>query len=291
MLKSIITWRAQDCSLPVFGYDQTSCEGRLHFRSCILVQHLYLFLQHLPIFTVDMGYMTFPCIQSYDSISQYRTAFPLLNECDSCTEWTEHRWQQKYRTLSTATLPSVLVLGQVGEGELLSGDENGASCDWNVWGLLSTVQFVCSLDTWTMNTSQCLFPFGNLYYPERDYPKCSLTINRKTFVKRLLDLTTEHWTALACHSNSQLLVCIQMCVSVNRGGMIPTAVRQAPRFLCKLRAHYLDTDTSEVNNCVTGPVEDQRTLKNYIFKSMSISGHRFPLQRSKNLLIYCNSFM
>lgn len=54
--------------------------------------------------------------------------------------------------------------------------------------------------------------------------------------------------------------------------MIQTDVRQAPRFLCKLRDHYLDTDTSEGSNFVLGSLEDQKTLKNYYdyiyFKSM-----------------------
>lgn len=82
------------------------------------------------------------------------------------------------------------------------------SCDWSVWRLLSTVQFVSG----DMNTLLCLFSFGNLYYPEWEYPKCSLTINRKTSVKRL-NLTTEHWwTALAWHSNSQVLVCTVVCL-------------------------------------------------------------------------------
>lgn len=121
-------------------------------------------------------------------------------------------------TLFTATLlqsASVLVQGQVGKGELLWGDEKGASCDSSVSGLLScthfsTVQFVSGY----MNTFQCLFSFGNLYHPEWDDPKCSLTFNRKVSVKRVPDLTAGHlWTAL-CHRNSQLLVCIDMCVCV-----------------------------------------------------------------------------
>lgn len=71
-------------------------------------------------------------------------------------------------------------------------------------------------------------------------------------------------------------------MSLNRGGMIPTAVRQIPRFLCKLRAHYLDTDTSEGNNFVIGSVEDQRTLKNYyILSPCPFQGTDFPCKEVK----------
>lgn len=53
-----------------------------------------------------------------------------------------------------------------------------------------------------------------------------------------------------------------------------TDVWQAPRFLCKLRTHYLDTDSSEGNNFVSGSLEDQKTLKSYYdyiyFKSMRL---------------------
>lgn len=57
--------------------------------------------------------------------------------------------------------------------------------------------------------------------------------------------------------------------------MIQTDVQQVPRFLCKLRTHYLDTDTSEGNNfLVLGSLEDQKTLKSYYdyiyFKSMRL---------------------
>lgn len=43
------------------------------------------------------------------------------------------------------SLPSVLVLGQVREGELLVGTENWASCDSGVWGLVSCTSALCTL--------------------------------------------------------------------------------------------------------------------------------------------------
>lgn len=204
----------------------------------------------------------------------------------------KNRWQKKYsRTLST--LPSVLVLGQAGEGELLSGDENRASVIQVNGDYSAALQHcaVCVVSGY-MNTFQCLFSFGNLYYPEWEYPKCSLTINRKVSIKRLPDLISEHrGPALACHSNSQLLVCtdVCVCVSVNRGGTIPTAERlphsSASWVLTILTLIPLrETTLSQVQWKIRGPWK-------IIFNSMSISGHRFPLQRSKNLLINCNSFM
>lgn len=92
------------------------------------------------------------------------------------------------------SLPSALVLGQVGEG----------SCCWvmrtghlviQVYGGYSAALQHCAVCVWVHEHLPVSFLLWN--YPEWDYPKCGLTFNRKTSVKRLPDLTPGHlWTAL-----------------------------------------------------------------------------------------------
>lgn len=131
-----------------------------------MVQHLHLFLHHLPNFTVVVGCMSFPCIQSQDRISHYRAALPLLNQGERFMQKMDRKnyrggqqkIQQKFPLPICCSLPSVLALGQEGEGELLSGYENWASLGSSVWGLLSCISPLCSLCLGTLTPST----FGNV---------------------------------------------------------------------------------------------------------------------------------
>lgn len=237
------------------------------------------------------GVYDFPVSKVRTVISQYRTALPLFNQGGRLMQRMDRKnyrgQQQKYsRTLSTASL--LQSASSAWEGELLSSDENWGSCGSSVWGLLSCTSALCSLGLGTWAPSS-LFCFGNLYYLEWDYPKCSLTFNRKTSVKRLPDLTPGHlWTILYCHRNSQLLVCIDVCLceprrndpnSCKAGSPIPRPAESS------LLWHWYLWG-KQLCHRFSGRSEDLEKLYLSPFQ-----GTDFPCKEVKILLINCNSSM
>lgn len=210
----------------------------------------------------------------------------------------EDRQQEHIEVCSRHTgqllMPPALFLGWL--DNLFWGDKSGTSHDCVMITPLHfcTPQFVCGhVSTFYL----FFFPsFGKLCYPQWAYPKCSLMFNilgthlqRDSLMAWPLAAHELPYSVTVIH-DSCLFTQRNVCLSVHRGGAMQTDVRQVPSFLGQLRTRYLDTDTSKGNTFeVHWNIRRPWKITTFTLSPCNFSGHRFPLQRSKNLLINWNT--